>query len=543
MERKKSLKKLLYFSLALILLAALILSACSTSTTTTAPGTKPSATTVKPTTASSTSVTPKSGGTLRIGYNRDAVYLGDPIELTQQQDMVMSRPAIETLARYDSSGKLVPWLATGWTVNADNLTMTIALRKGVKFHDGTDFNADAVKFNLDRFRASKRSELALVKSVDVVDEYTVRVGISTWDNTVDGSLLYYAGNMMSPQAFQKNGKEWAEKNPIGTGPFKFASWERDVSIKYQKNPDYWQKGKPYLDKIEFYIIADAMVRLASLDRREIDVLERAEMKDVDQLKASGKYNVFDQDYVGLGVNMMVPDSAHADSPYANLKVRQAISYAIDKQALVNTVLSGHGIVATQYSEPRGWGYNPNIKGYPYDVNKAKQLLTEAGYPSGFKTTVLGKVENQLQLTAIQGFLSKVGITAEVFPMSATQFNDISGTKGWTNGLNVMDLRGGPDTALLIPRYYGPKAKPAWLTSTIRPDEEIKAMNEAIAARTQDAKTAATYNLQSIIFDQYLISIPLYHQTLTLVQYPNIHDSRMFIADGSVWTPEDAWIGN
>jgi len=421
--------------------------------------------------------------------------------------------------------------------------MTITLRKGVKFHDGTDFNAEAVKFNLDRFKASKRSELALVKSVDVVDDYTVKVGLSTWDNTIDGSLLYYAGNMASKQAFEKNGKAWYEKNPVGTGPFKLASWERDVSIKYVKNPDYWQKGKPYLDKIEFLIIADPMVRLASLDRREIDVLERAEMKDVNQLKASGKYGVYDQEYVGLGVNIMVPDSAHADSPYYNLKVRQAVSYAIDKQALVNTVLSGHGIVATQYAEPSGWAYNPSIKGYPYDFNKAKQLLTEAGYSSGFKTTVLGKVENQLELTAIQGFLSKVGITAEVFPMSATQFNDISGTKGWTNGLNVMDLRGGPDSALLIPRYFGPKGKPAWLTSTIRTDEELKAMNDAITARTQEAKKAATFNLQAIIFDQYAISTSLYHQTLTLVQYPDIHDLRMYIADGSVWTPENVWIGN
>ncbi len=211
MKRTLSSRRLIYFSLALILMTAVMLSACGSPATSTAPGTEPSATTIKPTTASSTAVTPKSGGTLRIGYNRDAVYLGDPIELTQQQDMVMSRPAIETLARYDSSGQLVPWLATGWTVNADDLTMTITLRKGVKFHDGTDFNAEAVKFNLDRFKASKRSELALVKSVDIVDDYTVKVGLSTWDNTIDGSLLYYAGNMASKQAFEKNGKAWYER--------------------------------------------------------------------------------------------------------------------------------------------------------------------------------------------------------------------------------------------------------------------------------------------------------------------------------------------
>lgn len=551
MGKKQFSRKLIYFCLALILLAALMLSACGSPATTTVPTTKPPATTVKTNTAgttapkttapTATTVPLKTGGTLKIGMNRDAVFLGDPIELTQQQDMIMSRPAIETLARLDFSGALVPWLATEWTVSISSMSMTIKLREGVKFHDGTNFNAEAVKFNLDRFRESKRSELALVSSVEVVDEYTVRAHLSKWDSTIEGSLLYFAGNIASPTAFQKNGKEWIEKNPVGTGPFKFVSWERDVSVKYERNPNYWQAGKPYLDKVDFLVIADPMVRLASLDRREIDVLERPEMKDVDQLKASGKYEVFDLDFVGQGVNILLPDSNHPDSPYTDLRIRQAVAYAFDKEALIKTVLSGHGIISTQYAEPGSWAYNPNIKGYDYNVEKAKQLLTEAGYSNGFKTTVLGKAENQLVLTALQGFLSKVGITAEVFPMTATQFNDISGTTGWQNGLNYMGLRGGPDPAMLIPRYYGPKGKPAWLDCTIRPEDELKAMDDSISAPTFEIKQAKMFELQSLIFDKYLISLPLFHERRSIVKYPDIQDDNMYVADGSIWTPEDAWI--
>ena len=274
-----------YLVLALVLLTALFLSACSSNTTSTVPP----ATTLKA--ASPTVVTPLYGGTLTIGMNRDAVFLGDPIELTQQQDTVMSRPAVETLARYDTSGKLIPVLATSWEMNSTALTMTITLRKGVKFHDGTDFNATAVKFNLDRFTASKRSELTQVKSVDVVDDYTVRLNLKTWDNTIDGAALYYAGNMISPLAFQTNGKAWIEKNPVGTGPFKFVSWERDVSLVYQKNTNYWQPGKPYLDKIQFRVIADPMVSLAALERREIDIQEFTDSKDLATLKATGKYTI------------------------------------------------------------------------------------------------------------------------------------------------------------------------------------------------------------------------------------------------------------
>jgi peptide/nickel transport system substrate-binding protein len=529
-----------YMVLALVLLAALFLSACSSNTTSTVPP----ATTSKTASPTKTTVAaPTPGGTLTIGMNRDAVFLGDPIELTQQQDTVMSRPAVETLARYDSSGKLTPVLATSWEMNPTALTMTITLRKGVKFHDGTDFNATAVKFNLERFTASKRSELTQVKSVEVVDDYTVRLNLKTWDNTIDGAALYYAGNMISPLAFQTNGKAWIEKNPVGTGPFKFVSWERDVSLVYQKNTNYWQAGKPYLDKIQFKVIADPMVSLAALERREIDILEFTESKDLATLKATGKYTINKQETSLQGFYTMIPDSAHADSPFSNLKVRQAIYACLDRQAMVDTILSGQGTVATQYADPTGWAYNPAIKATAYDVNKAKALLAEAGYPNGFKCSIYGKnnAQDTQMEAAIQGYFSKIGITADVQGLSDTMFNDISGTKGWTNAVNLIGLRGGPDPAALIPKYYGPAGKPAWQISTIHPADALQGMIDAIAAPTFEAKQKATFIVQASLFDQNLVSIPMYIPSRSLVKYSNVKDENMYQADLSVWTPESAWI--
>jgi peptide/nickel transport system substrate-binding protein len=540
--------KLTFWGLIMVALASLLLSACSSSTTSTAPTAKATTTAAASPTAAATakpSAVPQSGGTLKIGMNRDAVFLGDPVEITQQQDSIMCRPAMETLARYDETGKLQPWLATSWETNADALTMTIKLRTGVKFQDGTEFNADAAKFNFERFMASKRNELGNVKSVDVVDASTVRLNLKSWDSTIDGSALYFAGNMMSPKAFQTNGKAWVEKNPVGTGPFKLASWERDASIKYVKNPDYWQKGKPYLDKIEFTIIADPMVRVASLDRREIDILESPESKDLAMFRSSGKYYVGALNTAPSGFYTCIPDSLHADSPFSKIKVRQAVYAAIDRQAIVTTILSGNGQPATQYADPTSWAYNPAVKGIPYDVNKAKQLLTEAGYPNGFKCTIYGKNNAQdMQIeAAVQGYFSKVGITAEVTSLSETMFNDISGNKGWTNAVNLIGLRGGPDPALLIPRYYGPQGKPAWLTSVIRPPDALQAMNDAIAAKTFTAKQEATQRIMATLYgDTNLVSIPIYQDLRYLIKYPNIHDDGMYIADMSIWTPETAWIG-
>ena len=391
--------------------------------------------------------------------------------------------------------------------------------------------------------ASKRNELALVKSVDVVDDYTIKLTLKKWDSTIDGEVLYFAGNMISPQSFQANGQAWADKNPIGTGPFKFVSWTRDVGIKYQKNPNYWQQGKPYLDGIEFVEIADPMVAMAALDRREIDILESPSAKDAVTLRATGKYINIDLNYSGLGFYTVVPDSNHPNSPFADVKVRQAVAYSIDRQAIVDNILQGFGVAATQYADPNSWAHNPNIKGYNYDVNKAKQTLTQSQYPNGFKCTLYAKNTDQDSAiaTALQGYLSKIGVTADIVLETDTMFNDISGDKGWNSALNVMGLRGGPDPALLIPRYYGSQGKNAWLLSVIHPADELKAIDDAVAAPDMGTKKAAMYQLQSILYDQDLISIPVYHDRRELVQYPNVHDVGMYLADDSVWTPESAWI--
>ena len=329
---------------------------------------------------------PQRGGILKIAHAVDADNLGDPtVRPMSSTGVRVAYMAVETLLRYDDKGLPVPWLATGWKISKDLKSITFTLRKGVKFHDGTDFNAEAVKWNLDRYRTSTNPELKAVESIDVVDGSTIKLNISAWNSTLIDNLTMHAGMMISPASFQKNGPEWAKTHPIGTGPFKFVSWQRDTSIKFEKFSGYWQKGKPYLDGIEYVIIADMMSRTAAFKKGEANVLLILEPNDVKDLEKEGKYYFSTGGLSGTNI-AVAGDSGHADSPFADVRVRRAVEYAVDKKALVDTLSIG-GKVCNQYAYPGTWGVNPNVKGYPYDPTKAKNLLAEAGYPNGFKTTL------------------------------------------------------------------------------------------------------------------------------------------------------------
>ena len=166
-------------------------------------------------------------------------------------------------------------------------TIVISLTKGIKFHDGTDFNAEAVKWNIDQHLAVKGPGTEMLKSVDVLDAYTVRLNLLEWDNRVTSNLAAQLGMIISPTACKKNGKEWAAKHPVGTGPFEFVSWQKDVRTTYKKFPGYWQKGKPYLDRIEWNIIGETFTREAALRGGEIDVVLFPAPNDIAGLEKDG----------------------------------------------------------------------------------------------------------------------------------------------------------------------------------------------------------------------------------------------------------------
>ena len=485
-------------------------------------------------------VTPHYGGVLRITHALDADDLGDPVARPMSSTGVrVAYTAVETLFRYDQKGMPVPWLASGVKVAKDLSSITLTLRKGIKFHDGTDFNAEAVKWNLDRYRTSNNPELKSVESVEVIDSSTVKLNLSKWTSTLLDNFTMHAGMMISPTAFQKNGADWAKTHPVGTGPFKFVSWQRDTNVKFEKFAGYWQKGKPYLDGVEWTFITDMVSRTMAFRKGEMNVLLIVEPPDVKDLEKEGKYYFSTGGLSGLNI-CVAGDSGHADSPYADIRVRRAIEYAIDKKALVDSLILGYGKVCNQYAYPGTWGVNPAVKGYPYDPAKAKKLLAEAGYPNGFKTTLYAPTWGNYVYPppAIQQYLAKVGITVEIEPVNQGRHQQL--LRGGWKGLMIQQ------SPMILPDATNNLAVNASCKSYLKDsimcaDDYEATLAKAVSAPNFETKKKLTWEAQKLFIDKYALFQFFYTQPRMNAFYKNVHDTGIGITIDTQWTPEDAWI--
>jgi peptide/nickel transport system substrate-binding protein len=490
---------------------------------------------------------PQYGGTLKIGLGDAGKIFGYPQTVSTAIELMVAGTAIENLFKFDETGTPIPWLATGWEVGPDLKSITLTLRKDVKFHDGTDFNAQAVKWNLTQFSSGSandpitrvRAELSAVSSIDVLDDYKVRLNLSRWDNTLVSNLAYAAGGMISPTAFQKNGQAWCENNPVGTGPFQFVSWQKDVSVTFKKFEGYWQKGKPYLEGVQWVIIADPMTQLAAFMKGDIDVLLDVAPKNVGTLQSKGKYQFSS---VRTEVLAMIGDSVHSDSPFADVRVRQAVNYAIDTNTIVKVLTYGLYTVVNQYSFPGSWANNPDVKGYPYNPAKAKELLAAAGYPNGFKTTIYVRQPPAIfadTATAIQGYLKAVDIDAQVQILNFGGWAKMI-RGGWQNGLHISDLDvSNRDDLLNINRTLSKKG--GLLTAMDHPDDYEKAIDDALLTSDLESKKRATREVNRLMVDKYAMVSWIYGMRDTAATQPKVHDTGLYTISQNQSTLADAWI--
>jgi peptide/nickel transport system substrate-binding protein len=560
----KELKKLL-IPLAIFLVSAFIITGCNSGTTspaattsavatsaTAAPATTPAATgpaatvpgattpaATKPA-ATAAAGSQQYGGTLRyITAAGPGAPIGAPW-LANGTSTFGMQFAEQFLVREESDASIQPCLAASWDIVSDsaNPSITFHLVKGVKFQDGSDFNAAAVKWNLQQAMSQGSTTMGSTtnwKSIDVIDDSTIRVNLKTWQifalRTFGDSVAF----MVSPTAYQKNGADWMSYNMVGTGPFTQTSFQRDVALNLAKNTNYWEQGKPYMDAVQYLFVSDALTAEALFRSGGAEVLQNYSDQMASRMQAAGYTLIRSQ--VPSAANLW-PDSANADSPWSNLKVRQAAEYALDKESMAKAFGYGNWTAAYQYNTSVSPAYDPTLVARKYDVAKAKQLLTEAGYPNGFKTSIIVSPfgANQDIAAAMQAMWNAVGIKTDLqYPQAGAWSAMLTGT--WHNAV----LFGpGPLSANPIAGWnlsFSPGT--AWYGSLKRPDNMADLFKAAAGTTTVDPVLAQ--KCEAALFND-VTNIPLYFSANSWTVTSKVNDSGLGTRGTFAWLePQNAWL--
>lgn len=363
------------------------------------------------------------GGTLNVAFASDTKTL-DPafsINFSERQPLYL---LYNTLVALRPDFSVAPELAERWEFSADGRTLTLHLRQGIKFHDGTEFDAAAVKFNLDRrldekIGSPQRGQMiAMIEGVDVVDKNTVALRLKGPSPNLLGMLAQREGFMASPAAVEKYGKDFTT-NPVGTGPFVFKEWVPGNRLVVERNPNYWETGKPYLDQVVFRDISNTAVAIQRLLTGEADYASALSPIDIRQLQNRAGITL-DPSEVGRWYALQYQVDK---PPFSNLKLRQAIAHAIDRKRIVDIVMSGGAAISDSPTPKSLWWSAPDIKGIAYDPSKAKALLAEAGYSNGLElslsTPQIALLQQVNQL--VQEQLKAVGITVKLDPVSQSDW--------------------------------------------------------------------------------------------------------------------------
>lgn len=340
----------------------------------------------------------------------------DPYNANSSITRSVTKSFYEGLYEFDQNLKIKPLLAESHTVSADSMEYTFKLRKNVKFQDGTDFNADAVKFTFDRVLdksngLSRWSQFNRIDKITVVDEHTVTIRLKEPFSAFITTMAHAAAMMMSPTALKKWGNKDIAFHPVGTGPFELAEWRQSEHVKVKKFDGYWRKGYPKVDGITFRFVTDNNTRASVIQTGEVQFAYPIPYEQAGLLAKSAAITVVNSPSVAdtyMSLNNL-------EKPFNDLRVRQAINYAINKEALAKVAFAGYakpmaGVV------PQGVAYAAKMGPWPYDPAKARALLKEAGYPTGF-STLLWSGYNDGTATKVVQFLqqqlAQVGIKVSI----------------------------------------------------------------------------------------------------------------------------------
>ncbi|AKU27135.1 Glutathione-binding protein GsiB [Geobacillus stearothermophilus] len=348
----------------------------------------------------------------------------DPHDTNDTLSYSVQKTMLQGLVGFDKEMKVIPVLAENYSVNDNATEFTFKLRKGIKFHDGTPFNAEAVKANLDRLTDPNstliRSSLfKVIKETIVVDEYTVKVVLSEPFGAMLNTFAHPAAMMISPQALKKYGDE-VSKHPVGTGPYMFEEWQPGDHLTVKKNPDYWNATGNEVDSITFKPTPENGTRIAMLQAGDADIIYPVPTESVKSI--DGKNGIIVETNPSIVVQYLSMNTLK--KPFDDPRVRQAINYAINKEAFTQVVFNGFASPLKSVIAPNTQFYSEQ-KGYDFDLEKAKKLMAEAGYANGFTATLWGN-NNSTSMKAmefIQQQLAQINIKVNIESMESGTLSD------------------------------------------------------------------------------------------------------------------------
>lgn len=486
--------------------------------------------------------TKSSQDTLILGRGGDSASLDASI-VTDGESLKIAHQVFDSLLEYkEGTTEVQGSLAESWNVSDDGLKYTFKLRQGVKFHDGTEFNADAVVFNFNRWTDPKGpykfegdsfdyydsmfgpDGKRVIKEVKAIDASTVEFTLNQPQAPFLQNLAMTSFAIASPKAIEDK-KENFKNEPVGTGPFVFKEWKRNDSITLEKNPNYWKEGLPKLNKVIVRSIPDNSARFNALQSGEIDLMEDLSPDDLASLKSNADLQLIERpsNNVGyLGFNLK-------KKPFDDVKVRQALSHAVNKQAIIDAFFAGQAVSAVNPLPPSLWGYNDSIKDYDYDLDKAKQLLADAGYPNGLPGEITFYAmpvsrpympDGKKVAEVIQADFEKIGVKTKIeSPEWATYLDDAqAGEKddiymlGWTGD------NGDPDNFLyaLLDKDAIPSNNYSYYANDKLHELLIGAQQE-----TDQGKRADLYKQAQVIIKEDAPWIPLVHTTPLLAAKVNL----------------------
>ncbi len=526
--------KKIVLAITIILVFVFLLAACGKATTT-APTTTTSQPQVTTTAPAPTTPAIKKGGTLRIVYPYSPASIpGWTGDTTNPQKLWTSWICYEALVKLDPKGNPLPWLATDWKWGPNNSYIDVNVRKDVKFHDGTNFTAESVVTHVNQLFKDKDSVTTNWDRIEKTGDFSFRLYLKIFMRDFWNGFGGWAMFFTSDTQLKEKGLDFVKTNPVGTGPFKYSSFEKDVSLKFVKNPNYWQAGKPYLDGIDFITAKEELTQQAKMEANEGDVLT---LKTGKILQDLGKKGMIISTVTGSS-NFIIFDTKNEGAATNDPLVRQAIEYAINKKEVADALGYGGMKPNNQVPFTGNPAFNPKIPTREFNPAKAKELLAQAGYPSGLKLKMVSETAGQDFAVMFQSYLKAVGITLDIEMVDNAKLWNYLFT-GWT-GMISTGYSMGTNFPGFLRSYFPPVGV---FNVSVKLPDDIVAKCVTAMKETDDAKfQTMSDEISQWVWDTAFF-VPTVGVAMGYVIRPEVkgHDFLQTFYDFTMWSPENTWL--